>query len=349
MRRTISTVTVTVTVTVAALVLAACAGDDTTTQTTAVASSEVTAPPADVAVTATPGGGETTLPEPGLEVEEDEAPIVDPCAGITPPPPGDVIVEITSDERTREYALTVPSTLDATSPTPVVFNLHGRGSDRVQQFFYGAFGPLAERDGWLLVHPQGITPDGQSAQQWNFSQVFDTGYSDEAFILAIIDDIADRVCIDRTRIFSTGMSSGGFMSSSLACRHPDVFAAVAPVAGSAAGTECGDDRPVPFLTLHGTNDDVVAFGAPFDIAGTASAVAARNGCADDAAETRTGAVVERRWTCDESAETVLYVVEEGGHTWPGSPIDVPGLGATNRDVSATEIIWEFFGRHAISS
>jgi polyhydroxybutyrate depolymerase len=38
---------------------------------------------------------------------------------------------------------------------------------------------------------------------------------------------------------------------------------------------------------------------------------------------------------------ILYVVEEGGHTWPGA-IDVPGLGSTTHEISATDLIWEFF-------
>lgn len=41
-----------------------------------------------------------------------------------------------------------------------------------------------------------------------------------------------------------------------------------------------------------------------------------------------------------AAPTDLYVVEEGGHTWPGA-IDV-GLGYVTRDIDATAIIWETF-------
>jgi polyhydroxybutyrate depolymerase len=38
------------------------------------------------------------------------------------------------------------------------------------------------------------------------------------------------------------------------------------------------------------------------------------------------------------------VVEDGGHTWPGS-LDVPLLGETTREIDATDLIWEFFAAH----
>jgi polyhydroxybutyrate depolymerase len=258
------------------------------------------------------------------------------------------VIFIEVDGREREYALYVPESLDTENPAPLVFNLHGRGSDRFQQSIYGGFLPLADRDGVLLVHPQGIVPEGQTAQQWNFAQFFDTSYSDEEFLLAVIEDVAEQVCVDRNRIFSTGMSSGGMMSSTLACLHGDVFAAVAPVAASIyLSDRCGGGPEVPFLTFHGTNDQVVAFGEPFDIAGVAESWAEHNGCELAADEEQIGDVTKREFDCDDDAETAIYVVDGGGHTWPGSPIEIGAPGDTTQDVSATELIWEFFARHTL--
>jgi polyhydroxybutyrate depolymerase len=41
---------------------------------------------------------------------------------------------------------------------------------------------------------------------------------------------------------------------------------------------------------------------------------------------------------------VLYVIEGGGHTWPGA-LDRPGLGRITQSVNATELIWRFFEEH----
>jgi len=43
------------------------------------------------------------------------------------------------------------------------------------------------------------------------------------------------------------------------------------------------------------------------------------------------------------------VIEGGGHTWPGSPIDLSGrgLGGTTRSVDARETLWSSFERHRL--
>ncbi len=50
----------------------------------------------------------------------------------------------------------------------------------------------------------------------------------------------------------------------------------------------------------------------------------------------------------EGAEATLCAIEGGGHTWPGGFGNVPAsiVGEVNRDVSAGDLMWEFFQRHA---
>ena len=42
----------------------------------------------------------------------------------------------------------------------------------------------------------------------------------------------------------------------------------------------------------------------------------------------------------------FYAIEGGGHTWPGSAVDVNALGATTREIDASDTIWTFFRAHA---
>jgi len=42
---------------------------------------------------------------------------------------------------------------------------------------------------------------------------------------------------------------------------------------------------------------------------------------------------------------ILYVIDGGGHTWPGRQWPVPLLGRSTRDVAANDLIWEFFQKH----
>ena len=45
------------------------------------------------------------------------------------------------------------------------------------------------------------------------------------------------------------------------------------------------------------------------------------------------------------AEVVLYVIEGGGHTWPGMDNGPAFLGASTMNINANEILWEFFKKH----
>jgi polyhydroxybutyrate depolymerase len=48
------------------------------------------------------------------------------------------------------------------------------------------------------------------------------------------------------------------------------------------------------------------------------------------------------------SEVVSYVIENGGHTWPGGWQYLPVflVGKTSRNLDASEIIWAFFQRHS---
>jgi polyhydroxybutyrate depolymerase len=47
----------------------------------------------------------------------------------------------------------------------------------------------------------------------------------------------------------------------------------------------------------------------------------------------------------EGAGVVLFVIEGGGHTWPGLEPPVGFIGKSTKDISANDLIWEFFQRH----
>ena len=53
-------------------------------------------------------------------------------------------------------------------------------------------------------------------------------------------------------------------------------------------------------------------------------------------------------TCADEVEVDLFTVDEGGHTWPGSPTAWPAsFGLVTQDVSAAELITSFFDRHTL--
>lgn len=57
-------------------------------------------------------------------------------------------------------------------------------------------------------------------------------------------------------------------------------------------------------------------------------------------------VTRKTWTGGrKGSEVVLIEIEGGGHTWPGQRPVVARLGDSTMDISANDLMWEFFQRH----
>ncbi len=246
---------------------------------------------------------------------------------------------IVSGGRERTFLIYVPGGYEGSSAVPLVLNFHGLGSNGSQQHVYAGLVPIAEREGFIVVSPDGV----------NNSWLITPGVNDIEFTRDLVAAVSEGLCIDPGAVFSTGMSNGGFMSAALACVAGDLVAAVAPVAGVLGpSANCGE--PVPLLQFHGTDDAVVPYeggtisatGGPF---GGIDAImlgwAEHNGCSlvPGTSEASDSVDLVTFEGCD--AETAHYVVDGGGHTWPGGPA-VPRLGPTTTEISASELMWEFF-------
>ena len=261
---------------------------------------------------------------------------------------------ITAGGIERGYRLYVPSSYDASTPLAMVLNFHGFGSNAAQQEDYSGFVSHAEANGFVLV-----TPDGSNnPQRWYIYGRLEPGFVDDfAFVEALIDTVSTAVCIDPARIFAAGISNGGGMSALLGCRS-DRIAAVAPVAGAPFNASiCTGAGPMPVIAFHGTEDDLVPFdggsggrlGLPIrPVRDNMRGWAEHNGCDLTLQTERIAAdvVLERYTDCNEDAEVLLYVIEGGGHTWPGSGRGLAGvLRSTTQSIDASELIWQFFASH----
>jgi len=253
----------------------------------------------------------------------------------------------------RSYQLYVPRGYRGTTAVPVVFDFHGYGSNALQQLAYSNFAPLADAHDFLVVAPQGQG----SSPHFNFGR--EPGLqNDVTMTLALLDHVEATFCVDTRRVYATGMSNGGAMTSVLACLASDRFAAFGAVAVELYRAGCGGTRPASIVAFHGTADPVVPFtggtvrccgGAVVGAAPAAMAGwAAHDHCLQAFVDTRLGSEVRRRaWSgCDGSSSVVFYVIDGGGHTWPGA-IPVPRLGLTTSQISATDTIWAFFEAHPL--
>jgi polyhydroxybutyrate depolymerase len=273
-----------------------------------------------------------------------------------PHPSGQFSQSFVFQGKTRTYQLYVPAAYKGTKPVPLVFNFHGFGSNAVQQMAYGDFKPQANKNDFLIV-----APDGQGSGAGRHFSFADSGglQNDVQMVQSLLNHIEATLCVDSARVYSTGMSDGGAMTSVLACTLPNKFAAFAPVA---VVVYCGSakSRPVAIQGYSGTADPVVPYngGAVHCCGGTVlpskpasmAKWAAHNKCNPKFTDVRVSSQVRRRtWTgCTGTSAVVFYIIIGGGHTWPGG-IPIPSLGLTTQQIKASDLIWKFFAAHKLAA
>ena len=273
-----------------------------------------------------------------------------------PHPPGQTSQTITYQGQPRQYLLYVPKSYTGDARVPVVLNFHGYGSNAAQQMALADFGPLADKNDFLVVAPNGQDPE--HGRHWSFGASGGL-QNDITMVAALLKHLEGALCVDPARVYATGMSDGGAMTSVLACTLPDKIAAFAAVA---VIIYCGGPKnpPVAIESYAGSKDPIVptnggrvtCCGNPVlpAKAGSMAKWAAQDACKPTYTDVRIKPhVIRRTWTgCKPGSTSVYYLVLGDGHTWPGGP-SIPGLGNATKEISATQLIWQFFAAHRLAS
>jgi len=278
--------------------------------------------------------------------------------------PGDHTRTLSVGNLKRSYLVHVPRSYDGTRPSPIVLAYHGGGANAQQMIRFSGLSETAEKSGFVTVYPSG-TGRQEKALTWNGGNC--CGYAmqnqvdDVAFTRALLDDLARVVKVDAKRVYATGMSNGAILAYRLASELSDRIAAIAPVAGPMGTEKCSPKRPVPVIHFHGTDDQFAPFkggkgeksltGTDFySVEHSIRAWVKANGCKDEPAivelpdKAKDGTRVTRKTygSGKEGSEVVLIVIEGGGHTWPGMERHAAFLGATTLNISANDLMWDFF-------
>lgn len=248
-------------------------------------------------------------------------------------PTGKMIKELTVNGITREYIIYVPENYNVTTAFPLLLSFHGLTSNMEFNYSYTNFDELAELENFIVVHPNGIS------NTWTVSANDDT---DIDFIVSLLNQLEEDYNIESNRIYSTGMSMGGFFSFSLACRLSDRIAAVASVTGSMyqpAINNCSPVKPMPILQIHGTEDVIVQYSSVASLLdfwtshNNTDALPIISNIPDS--DTGDGSTVERYeyLNGDNDVEVQHLKITGGGHEWPGFQ--------GNMDINASEEVWSF--------
>jgi polyhydroxybutyrate depolymerase len=212
----------------------------------------------------------------------------------------------------RDYILALPGDYEPTRPYRLIFTWHPGGGTAQQTAgnYYGLQRLAANST--IFVSPEGID------NGWA-----NTGGRDIAFLDGMLDRFEAELCIDQSRIFSTGFSYGGMMSFAIGCGRADVFRAIAPMSGALYSGCANGDTPIAMLGFHGTTDTVVPIANGRAARDT---IAGRNDCQPAAMATAGDDGCLSFQGCSEG-HSVTWCEFEGGH--------MPAPNSAQR-------IWDFF-------
>jgi polyhydroxybutyrate depolymerase len=351
------------------LVATGCSSDPSSDATVATPAPTSAAPTTVVPTTVVPATvSPTTVAATTVVPTTTSEPASSGCAA-PPVAAGETTNDFTAAGMPGTYVQHVPPGYDGTSAVPLVLGLHGWSEPAIVLGIQSDLGAAADRDGFVAVYPDITRP----------TPLWDTALdgADVEWIGALLDSLEQTLCIDTDRVYVTGMSNGAMMTSTLACTMADRIAAVAPVAGVRLPDGCAPSRPVPMIAFHGTDDQYLAFDGGYGakVAGLASPDGSGTLGAVEATGPDAVPVLERvqSWSyldgCDGQlgdeplADDVtlhrnegcgvpveLYVVDGGGHTWPGSDFDATItdlVGHVTESIDATALMVEFFLSHPL--
>jgi polyhydroxybutyrate depolymerase len=267
------------------------------------------------------------------------------------------------DGQNRSFIVYVPSSYDATTQVPLLFNFHGGGGTSSGFINYeNDMRPIADTANFIAVYPQAAVDPTDGSNSWLHKTP--TTHNDVNFIEAIIDTLSNDYNIDNDRVYACGYSEGGLFSYELGCRLNNRIASFASVSGSMLTESyrlnngfgsCSPIHPTAVLLIPGTSDgsfhsmyngfqpyylsvnEITTYWANHNntaINPTVTAVPNSN--------TSDGSTVEKRiWENGDNCVSVQELkVINGGHDWPGS--------SGNMDINASQEIWKFVSKYDIN-
>lgn len=289
-------------------------------------------------------GGDPPGPEPSPTASTQAS----ACSPARPATAGSQQLTIMSGGVERSYILHVPASYDGSTPAPLIFLLHGLSMPADLMVVTSDMPAKAEAYGAIVVTPQALG----EVPVWNVRLTGDMA-DDVAFVDDLLAQLTETLCVADSKVFAAGLSNGGGMAQRLACDRPDTFAAVGLVAATYLSCRAG----TAVIAFHGDADPLVPYeggetppslgSVTFPPVRRALSEWARGlGCDGLALISRDGGIeVSTFVNCpDGDEEALLYTVLGGGHTWPGSPIEMPPhiVGMTTQEIDATALMLEFF-------
>mgnify|MGYP001166213649 CR=1 FL=1 len=245
----------------------------------------------------------------------------------------------------RYFAHYAPEGLE--EGAPLVFFLHGYMGYALEYQRQFGLDALADEHGFGVVYPQG-TWDDNWVPHWNadltISDVDDIGY-----LVALAESLQQTHGYEPERTYTSGISNGGFMSYTLACRAPNTFHAMGSIIGTMSKRtweECAPEKPISVLQISGANDTVVPIDGSMDeeggwggappITDIVTFWSEQNQCTNIDTQTQSGNITSVHHTnCLNDNVVEYYEIDDMGH-------EIPSLDRFQMD--AAEVLWNFLSK-----
>jgi chitinase/poly(3-hydroxybutyrate) depolymerase len=263
-----------------------------------------------------------------------------------------------NNPRNRTFTFRLPATTPACN-RPLLIVLHGDGGTGSGIMGYTGFNSIADANNLIAVYPDALTVGG--TVQWNKYADNVLGFhgygpdlnapDDEKFISDLIDYFYKNYGIDKSKVYVTGHSGGGFMSYALTLSNQtkNKIAAIAPVAADlwADGTYAtaqlasGTFVPTPIFHLHSTTDNTVSFPNISGWTWTGRIAEATCGTGNNGTHTTTviSSVIDKHTFCNSPNPVILMALKQAGlgHGWPTT---------ANATYNGSQEIWNFVSAYS---
>lgn len=281
------------------------------------------------------------------------------------------------DDISRDYLVYIPAAYDGSAAWPLVLNLHPLGFNAGAHMALSLMNPVADTAHFIVVYPNGVAPSTDpNVRLWN-PLLMSNRQDDISFLDNLIDTLLNDFNVDERKVYMTGGDQGALMTYTFACKMPGKIAAIATLSNVLPDnfevSGCVPSIPLPLLHMHGTADPLAPFEGGIDGVGNLAPAPRKvigdwlenNGCSLDSnivnfpdidpSESSTVSRIEFS-SCNNylnanlemrAYEVWFYVVENGGHNYPGGGPVPAFTGTVNRDISASGEIWSFFKRHSL--
>ena len=277
------------------------------------------------------------------------------------------------DGEERSYIIHVPQSYDGEMEVPLVVVLHGGGGNAKNIEEVTDFTLKSEQEGFLVVYPEGTGILKRKLHTWNVG--FCCGYAlennidDVQFIESLITHLKQQYSINRSRVYATGMSNGGIMAYRLGAELSYIFAAIAPVVAQIGGQATEEEEiwripepehPVSVMAFNGMQDTRVPYygGPPINNSshvywwmGVNDSIGfwvEQNQCTSFPKRnvSENGNIIIDTYTGGNArTEVVLVSIVDGTHSWPGGEKGWDKGDEPTTEISATDMMWDFFVTH----